>query len=459
MSSPGTQPADPPKRSTWDGPVLAGILVLTFAMHAASPVTTSTDSAWTFHVAASILRQGNVDLDEYRPVMDLERDYRLRSIGGHIYYYYPAATPLLVTPVVLLANAVMPLTRSQDFFSYLDVHPPDDRTARLEKLAASFIVGLAAMVMYLIARRKLPVSTAIGLAVIFSFATSMWSTASRALWQHGPSALLVAVAIYLVLAFPTKAVAIFATGLILAFAYLVRPTNSLSFAFVGLYYLIKHRQQVWHYALGGLAVLVPYVAANLLTYGNAFPPYSYQLFERLGTLPEVLDGLAGTLVSPNRGLFVFTPVFLFSIGGACLSIKSGGSGRDNPEPYFAAILLCHWATTALFEDWGGAWSIGPRYFVEVIPYLTYFLIPLLGSQLLQQTVWKGLFVCAIAIGVLIQLHCSVSPYPFMWNGKPQALVDAPQRKWDWGDLQFLRGFCPGDPLEGRAPACWMDRVE
>ena len=143
MSTRGLEGTGAAKRSTWDGPVLAGILVLTFAVHAASPVTTSTDSAWTFHVAASILRQGNVDLDEYRPVMDLERDYRLRSIGGHIYYYYPAATPLLVTPVVLLANAVLPLTRSQDFFSYLDTHPPDDRTARLEKLAASFVVGLA----------------------------------------------------------------------------------------------------------------------------------------------------------------------------------------------------------------------------------------------------------------------------------------------------------------------------
>jgi hypothetical protein len=47
----------------------------------------------------------------------------------------------------------------------------------------------------------------------------------------------------------------------------------------------------------------------------------------------------------------------------------------------------------------------------------------------------------------------------MWNGKPQALVDAPERKWDWGDLQFLRGFCISNPLEGRAPACWIDPNE
>ena len=55
-----------------------------------------------------------------------------------------------------------------------------------------------------------------------------------------------------------------------------------------------------------------------------------------------------------------------------------------------------------------------------------------------------------------QFHCAVSPYPFMWNGKPRALVEAPERKWDWSDLQFLRGLCPDDPLEGRAPACWIE---
>ena len=79
-----------------------GIMVLTFVVHAASPVTTSSDSAWTLHLAASMLQEGNLDLDEYRSLMDLSLDYRLREIDGHIYYYYPAATPLLVTPIVVL---------------------------------------------------------------------------------------------------------------------------------------------------------------------------------------------------------------------------------------------------------------------------------------------------------------------------------------------------------------------
>ena len=439
--------------------VLAGLLVFTFVVHAASPVVTSTDSAWTFHLAASSLLEGDLDLDEYRPLMDLDLDYRLRMMGGHVYYYYPAATPLLVTPVVLLMNVVFSASRPDDFYAYLADHGPNAQTARLEKLVASAIVALATALMYLVARRFLTLRASILLALIFAFATSMWSTASRALWQHGPSALLLLIALYLTLATSRGGWSIFATGLILAFAYLVRPTNSISFAFFGLYHLLNNRRQAWLYALGSLVVLVPYAAQNWAAYGNIFPPYSYQLFERLGTLLAVGEAMPGTLLSPNRGLFVFTPIFLFSIYGGYAAAKGGGWNRVNLDLYLIGILLAHWITTSLFEDWGGAWSIGPRYFVDMIPFLVYLLIPVLKSRILDHSWTRYAFVLTLAVSTLVQVRCSVSPYPFMWNGKPQALVDAPERKWDWGDLQILRGLCPQDPLEGRAPACWWESVE
>jgi hypothetical protein len=438
---------------------LVGLLLVTFAVHAASPVTTSTDSAWTFHVAASILREGDVDLDEYRALMDLELDYRLRLVEDHVFYYYPVATPLLITPVVILTNAVLPALRGSDFFTYLSAHGPDDRTARLEKLAASAFVALAAALMYLVARRSTSIGLAIAASLIMAFATSMWSTASRALWQHGPSVVLALSALYLTLAAPQRLWALLAGGALLALAYLVRPTNSLSFAFFGLFHLLNHPRRVWAYALGGLAILLPFAILNLTAYGNIFPPYSYQLFERLGEPSAIPEALVGTLLSPNRGLFIWTPVFLFSVYGAVLAVRHGGGRRANLNLYLAGIILSHWIVTSLFEDWGGAWSIGPRYFVDIIPYLAYFLIPVLVSLPVRANTFKVAFAVAVGASTLIQLHCALSPYPFMWNGKPMALVEAPERKWDWGDLQFLRGYCPGAPLEGQAPACWVSSID
>jgi hypothetical protein len=442
--------------SSADGLVVAAVLILTFALHALSPVTTSTDSAWSFHLAASILREGNLNLDEYRELMDLELDYRLRSVNGHIYYYYPAATPLLVAPAVAAINTVYGLTRPTDFYTYLETHGPDERTAKLEKLLASGIVAVATAFMYLIGRISLGRWRSVGLALIIAFATSMWSTSSRALWQHGPSALLLLLALYLAVKFGARPWSLFATGVALSFAYLVRPTNSLSFAFFGLYYLLNAPRRIWAYAAGALVVLIPYFVENLVTYANLFPPYSFQLFERLATPAAVGEALAGTLFSPNRGLFIFTPVFAFSLYGAYRTIAEGGFRRSNLGIYLSGILLTHWIVTSLFEDWGGAWSIGPRYFAEVIPFLTYFLIPVIDGPLLAKAAWRFIFLAVTAFSVMVQARGALSEYPFQWNGKPQALVEAPERKWDWGDLQFLRGLCPADPLEGRAPACWFE---
>jgi hypothetical protein len=391
--------------------------------------------------------------------MDLDLDYRLRLIGGHVYYYYPAATPLLITPAVFAINQAFAWARPYDFYTYLAAHGPDERTAKLEKLIASAFVALATGLMYLIGRRSLGIWKAVGIALIFAFATSMWSTASRALWQHGPSALLLLVALYVTLAMRSHGWAAFVTGLVLAFAYLVRPTNSLSFAFLGLFYLLNEPRRVWAYATGAAVVLVPYFADNLINYSNLFPPYSFQLFERLGTPAQVGEAMIGTLVSPNRGLFIFTPLFLFSVYGAVRSISVVGWRRQNLGLYLAAILLSHWIVTSLFEDWGGAWSIGPRYFVEVMPFLVYFLIPLLEGPLIAVSIWRVLFITAAAFSILVQARGALSPYPFLWNGKPRALVEAPERKWDWTDLQFLRGLCATDPVEGRAPACWFEHSQ
>ena len=61
-----------PGKSGWENKLeqfpqyvlLIAIFLFTYTIHALSPVTTSTDSAWTFHLAASILRERNIDLDE-----------------------------------------------------------------------------------------------------------------------------------------------------------------------------------------------------------------------------------------------------------------------------------------------------------------------------------------------------------------------------------------------------------
>lgn len=126
------------------------------------------------------------------------------------------------------------------------------------------------------------------------------------------------------------------------------------------------------------------------------------------------------------------------------------------EPYLAIILITHWITISAFDNWYGGWSLGPRFFTDMTPYLVFFLIPVLEeNRLWSLQGWKIVFGAALVLSTLVHFRYVTSTYPMMWNGKPIAIVDAPERVWDLSDLQLLRGTC-ADKLEGKAPKCWFE---
>lgn len=274
---------------------------------------------------------------------------------------------------------------------------------------------------------------------------------------HGPSVLVLSLALYLVLLAKKNEVLIIPVGFILAISYLIRPTNSISIFFISLYVLFNHRKYLPPYVFGAVIVFVPYITDNWLIYHNLLPPYSYQLFERQMTINSFLEALAGTLISPSRGLFIYTSIFLFSIYGCAIQARRDLLSRHNIDPYLALLIVSHWLTVSLFRDWDGGWSLGPRYFTDMTPYFTYFLIPVIekGKGIFLRPVLKYVFLATFLLSTLIHLRCATSIYPFMWHITPTIPSGATYRDWDWSDLQILRGFCKEDPLEGRAPACWF----
>jgi hypothetical protein len=192
----------------------------------------------------------------------------------------------------------------------------------------------------------------------------------------------------------------------------------------------------------------------LWVYHSILPPY--YLPQRLGANLHFFNALLGNLISPNRGLFTTTPIFLVSIYGLYLAVRNGRMVLNSIEPYLAVILITHWVTISSFDNWYGGWSLGPRFFTDLTPYLAWFLIPVFEEgQLWSFRWWKVIFGTAFVLSTLIHFRYVTSIYPFMWNGKPVAIVQAPERVWDLSDLQVLRGTCD-DKLEGKAPKCWFD---
>lgn len=82
------------------------------------------------------------------------------------------------------------------------------------------------------------------------------------------------------------------------------------------------------------------------------------------------------MISPSRGLLVFTPVLVFSIAGILRALRSGWM---RPLSICLTVLvILHWVSISLFVGiWWGGYSYGPRLFSDMLPILVLFLIPLL----------------------------------------------------------------------------------
>ena len=248
----------------------------------------------------------------------------------------------------------------------------------VEMVLGSFLMGVTAAFVYLTGREFLSRRMAVLLALLFAYGTAAWSTGSRALWQHGPEMLMLAIALYLLVrARRTPSWGPW-TAVPLALAYFIRPTGAIAVAVLGLYVFVERRAWFGKWALLAGAAAAPFVVYNFALYRSPLQPY----FTQQGFLPpgianagRFLLAMAGQAISPSRGLFVFSPFLLFAVWGIWMAFR-----RTWETPltcYLAAILLLHWVAISAFVDWTAGFCFGPRYFSDVTPIFIFFLIPVL----------------------------------------------------------------------------------
>ena len=247
------------------------VFSVTFAIYLASPRSSQvySNSRWSIQLALSIIREGNVNLDEFHSIIK-PYDGTVQIIQGHQYSIYPIGTPLLAVPTVFAYNLIHPIK----LLLVEQVHP------LLQEIIASAITALTAVLIYSIARLYLTIKQSFLVVFIFAFCTSAWSTASRALWQHGPSMLCLSLALYLLLLAREKPRLVQYASIPLAFAYVVRPLNAFSIIFISLYVLICHREHFFKYLLWSCVVAFPFFFTNYTSFGALLPPYyhSYGTF-------------------------------------------------------------------------------------------------------------------------------------------------------------------------------------
>lgn len=409
-------------------------------------IATSFDSRWSVPLILRLVTAGDLRLDGYTELMRETPGYGVVCVSdagvtentepdacaGHWVPSYPIGGPVLAVPIVLPIVAVFRLA-GLDVMRY---------HARIEMEAASVFVAMTAVLVFAIARRQLAERRAVMLAVLFAFATPAFSTASRALWQHTPSVFLLTLTIYLLLRAEERAGLAAWAALPVALSYTVRPSNALFVLLFTAYVAMRHRQMFWRYALGGTAVAAVFAWVNLSVYGSLLPPY-YQAragMEVPGYWAGVLTAGVGLLMSPSRGLFVFTPVFVFSIFA-----MAKGSWRTPLAPWLAigtgvyvALMTLFLGPAAFPGNWWGGASYGPRLLTDLSPILCLFLIPYLEQWEAMGASARRVFFALALMGLLIHYRAGWAEAVWIWNVKPANVDKHNERLWDWADAQFLR---------------------
>jgi len=343
------------------------IFFVVFVAHFDSKVVTSSDSRWTIPTALSIIKEHNTNLDEYRNLIIANQYYAIDSVNGHLYSKFSIGTTLLSLPFVYLIDKFCTRALGMDIFSIEKSYPLQG----LELLIASFIVALTAVLIFLIAKMILKnYFQSILITLIFAFCTSAWSTASRALWQHGPSMLMLSIVLYLLLKAKEKPALIIVSALPLAFSYVVRPTDFIPILFISLCIFINYREYFVRFVLLALVIAVPFFIYNLKIYSALLTPYYMGQYQ--GHSANYLQAVFGNLFSPARGLFIFSPVLLLSVIGIWYKLKAGSF--KSLDFFLVLILISHLLFFSMMRVWWAGWSFGPRYFTDIIPFFTYFLI-------------------------------------------------------------------------------------
>ena len=377
----------------------------------------------------SILSEGDLDFDEFRSRVTsrrIEDLYVFEQVNGRILSFYSIVPGLTNLPAHVLARA-----------AGLD---PFASSAVLARWTSSLMAALSVFFMTLtlqgVCRQA---RTAVLFGAFYAVGTCVWSVAATGLWQQGPSLLFLTAGLAgLCRGGPRW---LFVSGLMLGMAVWARPLNA-TFALASFAYVLARDRAQLGWLLAG--ALVPAIGmgsysithwGSLWALGQGHRMVGTHGIHETGFVGPLLPNLAGTLLSPNRGLFVFTPLFLFALPSLWQVLR-----RPRRELFVFLISvasLAHLLATALWAVWWGGDSFGYRLLMEMIPGLTILLALGWEQWITRHGIALCLFWLLFAASAYIHFLGAVY-YPSGWNDRPVSVDRQPDRLWDWRDTEVSR---------------------
>jgi hypothetical protein len=234
-------------------------------------------------------------------------------------------------------------------------------------------------------------------------------------------------------------------GTLACWSYFIRPTNALTAAAVCLLLALDNRRALVAFLAVSALWLAAFAVYSLSLYGAVLTDY----YRRTDFGPSsFLSGLAGSLVSPGRGLFVYVPILALVL----YLVVRHWRHVSHPRLAQVALLVClaHLLMIASFSAWWGGHNYGPRYFAGLIPWLALLAVLAFDAARAARASrpgpphrlpWVAAGVLSL-VSVAINTVGATSPKAASWNAHHPDVDDKQDRLWDWRHPPFLADVFP-----------------
>jgi hypothetical protein len=349
-----------------------------------------------FAMAENIVRRGAADIEQVRWLGLQQGTF---GLDGHLYSRKGAGMSLLLIPLVWLGLKV-----------------PLWGAATTALMFNSLITAATGWMLFHVARRlgaSDPIALAAGL--IFGLATLAWPYA-KTCFSDPLSGLCLLGAFLALLRFRAAGGAhdAAACGLALAIAVATRYANAALlplFVVFGLYCIRRQqaslplqvdcvpRSREW-LSVGAFATPLIIIAALLVAYN--IRRYGSPL--STGYLPEEsfsghwLQGIAGQMISPGRGLLWYAPILWLALPVTAAYVR-----RDRAVGLLVwGVILGHLLLYGKWFMWHGGYAWGPRFMVPTLPFWVLAMLPAI-EWLRRPGIGRWVVVGLVIVSGLVQV--------------------------------------------------------
>ncbi len=384
----------------------------------------------------TLLREGTVQLDSYRPFYDTLKEsgkhYAFTDVNGHLYARNSMYVSMLVAPLYLPpVLAGVSLHDARFWIAW-------------GTLCAAFFTAVAVALTYLTLCRWVDGPSALMLSLLYAFGSCLWTIIAHTIYDHLGGLVCVAALAWTLDRFPLSPARAFWAAFLAGAAVGMRPCTVVLLFPLGLYLYcwpgIFATVAARCAAVIGI-VLIPLSNAilNAWCFGSWYKTgYPSDLATDWGN--PWWEGMTGLLIAPNSGLFTQSPIALLAVVGGWkvwmasspsphpASPPQGGRECVSQRGLLRAYSLCfvgYWVLFAHRNQWQGGLDFATRYLSEGYPL--WMPLAAVGWSAAMRSAGGRVFVAVAGTWSVLYQLANIATFDAITELNPQHIPWEPRR--------------------------------